>query len=374
MTRRTKLLATVGAGALTAATMASQAMAFEVVDWDWTKTVTSTENITVNTNVTINFDGLVEIEKWQLFFGNLSSVATVSGVSNNPPTGTGTSGPQNAIVDGTLLYTPSDGGSVNPLDAGQTLASSNPNIHIGTISGNVDENQNDESGKGEIDLRFTVTVDPTNGASIPAIDLPSVHNSATSVANNQVITTTTALQLHDLQIAAGSINSLDGREPGDPNALAFVLGALGLFQIDNQLDGINEQYDMAALVILGAATGFVNPANISSTATVSGILNASVANSATSVGNNAAYTINASIPGNAYMIADLTQLTIANVSSTATVSGVTVNNYTGFGSAGFGNLSDPSTPLVSNSATSVGNNLVINVDGCTLCTTVGVVR
>ena len=76
MTNRTLLLTSVAAAAL-ASGMTSKAVAFEVVDWDWTKTVTSIENITVNTNVNINFNGLVELEKWQLFFGNLSAVATV---------------------------------------------------------------------------------------------------------------------------------------------------------------------------------------------------------------------------------------------------------------------------------------------------------
>jgi hypothetical protein len=372
MTNRTLLLTSVAAAAL-ASGMASKAVAFEVVDWDWTKTVTSIENITVNTNVNINFNGLVELEKWQLSFGDITSTAVITGVTNNP--GGGTGGGEGSVVTANI------GGNVPYVDGGPTIGipdtanvtytSDNPNVTITPIGGgNVDEQNN------EVDLGFTVTVqvDPTTvGGTFDAVDLPGVVNASTAVANNQAITTTTALQLHDLQIAAGSFNALDSTNEtsNGPNALAFLLGALGLFEIDDQLEGINEQYDMAALTILGAATGFINPAHITSVATVASITNAFVDNSSTAVGNNAAFTINASIPGNAYFIGDVTQLLIGNVTSAAVVADVTINNYTGFGAAGFGLQADGSfTPIVKNVSTAVGNNLVINVNGCGTCTPV----
>jgi hypothetical protein len=175
------------------------------------------------------------------------------------------------------------------------------------------------------------------------------------VANNQQIVSSSALMLHDAQIAAGGINPIGGNcdnECGAPDPLAFLIAAYLLTEVDDELEGLNEHTDIAALTILGAATGFIEPADIDADAWAFFIKNATVDNSATAVGNNASYEIDTSEAGNATMIADLTQLLIGDVNAVALAGGIEVSNY---------DLTDIDVPLVSNVATAVGNNLNIKV-------------
>jgi hypothetical protein len=125
-----------------------------------------------------------------------------------------------------------------------------------------------------------------------------------------------------------------------------------LTEVDDELEGLNEHTDIAALTILGAATGFVKPADIDADAWVFGIKNATVDNAATAVGNNASYEITTDIPANGIMVADLTQLLIGDVNAVALTGFVEVNNY---------DLAGLDRPLVNNVATAVGNNLNIKV-------------
>ena len=374
MTRRQRLLFSSAAAAVIAGGLASKAMAFDVVDWKWEKYVDVTETINITVNDTFDLSGLVELEKWQLNFGDVTATATASGIYNNTP-GVGGDGTVLVPIDGSgtfdLSYVdPADdsGTQGSPGEVLPTVVQDASGLDLTISGGTADENTNTLSGIGyEFGGQVEVQVgDLTLPGENDAVDLPEVLNTATAVANNQSITTTTALQLDDLQIAAGDINSIN-QENGNPDARAFLIGALGVTQVDNQLGGINQNYDMAALAIIGAATGFIEPTDISATATVSDILNASVDNSATAVGNNASYKINAATPGDGYIVADLTQLVIGDVTALASATDISVNNYNNFGGAGFGNLSDPQTPLVSNVATAVGNNLNINVDNCNTC-------
>ncbi|MDQ2704296.1 MAG: hypothetical protein M3Y43_03960, partial [Pseudomonadota bacterium] len=223
-----------------------------------------------------------------------------------------------------------------------------------------------DEGSDELDfnIRFQGEVPVVLDDAIDAVDLPKVENAATSVANNQSIEADVPIYLHDAQFAAGGFNPTCGDTEGGecPDAVGFLLGALGLFEVDGQLDDINEHTSIAGLMTVAAATGFVNPAEITATANVSDIINAYVENSATAVTNNASYTIESADPNNHIMIADLTQWGYANVNATATVEQVALNGYTGFGAAGLGGgLSEDIVPIVSNSATAVGNNLSIKV-------------
>jgi hypothetical protein len=352
-------LLTTAAAAVLVGALAGSASAFEVVDWNWLADIDEDWDIDVTIQVDYDPTGIVKIEKLQMHFGDVNSFASVGRISNNPPLGEGLDG-ATAIFDGTLLYTPSNGGSVNALDAGQTLPSDNPNVTISSISGNVDENESDESGKGEIDLQFTVDFSGLGEAN-PLDSLPEVVNAATSVANNQKITSTSALMLHDAQIAAGDINPIGGNcdtQCSEPDPIAFLIAAWLLTEVDDELEGLNEHTDIAALTILGAATGFVEPAFIDADAWAFGITNATVDNSATAVGNNASYEISTGTPGNATMVADLTQLLIGDVNAVALAGGISVSNY---------DLSGLDRPLVNNIATAVGNNLNIKVDACGGC-------
>lgn len=347
---RNLLLTATAAAALMGAT-ATGASAFEVVDWSWTKTVTEAVDIDIDITTDIDPTGLVELEKAQIFFGNVTATATMSDINNNAAGLDGTSG--TVLIDETVRIETSydddpDPGGIDP--AGPVT--SGP-IDVSVTGGFVDEGSDgmgiDIRVQGEIPFDLLDLV-------LDAADLPKVENIATAVGNNQAIESDVPLYLHDLQIAAGAIN-----DQGDPDPLGFLVGAGLIAQVDNQYDGLNEFTDAALLTILGAATGYVEPAAITASASVSNILNAYVENAATAVGNNASYKVESNVGANHVVIADLTQLAIANVSASATATAIDLNGYTGFNDACFGGGCGDVTPIVSNVATAVGNNLNIKV-------------
>jgi hypothetical protein len=336
--------------------------------------------VKVHVNIDVEPTGLLELEKWQLSFGDIKADASVYGIYNHPGDG-GTVGgePVNVLLDGTLTYTPGLGPSNNPIDPNQqgNLAVTDPDgnpisgVTVTGVQGNIDNAQHEE------DLTIALTIDPSLFDFVvtprDAIDLPQVVNAATAVANNQAIDSTVSVQLHDLQIAAGDL----GYDP--------YSGWGG----DGDWYG-NSSQELAALVILGAIAGVVDEAHIRADAHVGYILNASVDNAATAVGNNLTVVMHNMVavdPDNGgwnwwnddpadpiaqdgVFIGDVVQLLIGDVHADASVSHVWINDYTNFGGAGFGNLSDPQTPIVSNVATAVGNNFTIKLDNCVVCTTV----
>ncbi|TCJ24695.1 hypothetical protein E0X81_01705 [Halomonas sp. GDM18] len=99
------------------------------------------------------------------------------------------------------------------------------------------------------------------------------------------------------------------------------------------------------------AGGYFSKADIDSLAKVENILNLSVDNAATSVGNNLSVTQDTAGLDTA-LIADNTQMSFANVTSTASVSDITL---------GLPPVGSFDGPVINNAATSVGNNVSINV-------------
>lgn len=358
-----------GATATAALLGASQASAFEVVDWDWTHTVTGTTDVTVDVNVANDPQGLVQVEKLQVHFGDINAESTVSGVHNSPAGSEGGPVVINEIVEMSVSY--EDGNTLGePL---VQLETNNNNVTgLATAGGGgltlqlVDQgggdlgNVNEFAEAVDFDLLITGTFEapPINGT-FDAIDLPKVENAATAVANNQSIEADVPLYLHDAQFAAGEFagGSVSGGE-----ALAALLAGAYIVDNDEDLEGINEHTTMAALLTVAAGAGLVQPASVTANASVSDILNAYVDNAATAVTNNASFTVESGNIENHVMIADLTQWGYANVSSTASVSDVNINGYTNFGAAGLGGgLNEDIVPVVANAATAVGNNLSITV-------------
>jgi hypothetical protein len=338
--------------------MAGSASAFEVVDWNWTANIVEDWDIDVVISVDYDPTGIVKIEKLQMHFGDVNSFAKVFGIENNPPAdGDGDGQVTLSVdVDGNIAWNDvaPAGGTVNPLLPGATYIHDNPDITITELpGGNADEDGNELDFRFHIEGEFDVTEIGAEPLALAA--LPEVVNAATSVANNQQIVSSSALMLHDAQIAAGDINPIGGtcdNECGEPDPIAFLIAAYLLTEVDDELEGLNEHTDIAALTILGAATGFIEPADIDADAWAFGITNATVDNSATAVGNNASYEIDTTDAANAIMVADLTQLLIGDVNAVALAGGISINNY---------DLTDIDTPIVNNVATAVGNNLNIKV-------------
>lgn len=323
----------------------STANAFESVEWNWNNDVNSTVDINVDVDNQLDVSGLVQIEKIQMNIGDVTATSVVNGVSNNPP----------GALDGTATGT-----FTAPIDLTADVDSNAPNNPITAVNinggdltasngqGNVDENANqvnmqfDLSGTVEVDLS-EVEFDGINDA----VDLPSVESTATAVGNNQSISSTVALNLHEGQYNMGDIGFGYDRDlppirplPVEASAPATEVGG-------------NTMTDILALATIGAAFGIIQQGDVTATSSVSDILNASVDSSATAVGNNLSVDLQANTPGDALLVADLTQFNYANVSANSAVSGVSVNNYA--------NLGVLDGPLVNSVATAVGNNVSITV-------------
>jgi hypothetical protein len=129
-------------------------------------------------------------------------------------------------------------------------------------------------------------------------------------------------------------------------------------------------HDVALLTTLSAGAGLLKKADITATSTVNDILNASVESTATAIGNIKSIDVNTANPENGLVIADVAQVSIADVSAYSTVGGglqaltvcdgpcgypgggINLINYTNLGGL----------PIVTSNATAIGNVLNIKVN------------
>lgn len=289
---------------------ASPAQAFDNVNWSWKKDVNEKVDIDVYIDVDVESTGLVEVEKLQIFLGNVNAVSEVHGVTNHQP------------------------------DIGGHWQQ----VYCYCYGGYFVKDSFDA-----------------------LVELPEVVSAATAVGNNQSITSDVPVFLHDGQFVA---NTRANGDNWDYPSLAGAVDARMGTDYGGGGDGCNEcgnlHTDLAALFTLGAAIGFLTPADISAQSNVGYIKNASVDSSATAVANNLSVNLQSNVDGgtncdtgcydrlsNHVVIADITQFAYANVSALSSVHGVEVNNYSNLGSI--------DRPLVNSVATAVGNNVSINV-------------
>lgn len=325
----------------------SPAQAFDKVDWSWNKEVTSVEDINLSVNDTFDWSGLVEIEKIQANIGDVSATSTVSGISNNPP-GVNADGTVN--IDEVLTVTSNYN---KPIGTGNTVGSSgggvtdDPNgvLHGMLEGGNLSEQQNAYTDILDVHITGAIDLSSLEGAVNDGVDLPSVVSAATAVANNQSIDSTAAVNLHDAQYNFGGFNSEFSADPASVELLGLA-------------DATDNSHTDAALgLTLAGALGIITPGSVDATSTVDSILNASVDSSATAVANNMSVNIEPTLPGDAFMVADLTQFNYADVTAVSSVTNVDVNNYA--------NLGVLEGPMVKSTATAVGNNVSISVGNLT---------
>jgi len=284
--------------------MATPAMAFDNVDWSWKKTIEQREYINVWIDLNVDTTGLVEVEKLQIFLGNLDAQSTVSHVYNSQ----------------------------------------------------------DQDGHYEY-IRYCycyipVWVDPSEYA---PTELPIVRSIATAVGNNQSITSDVPVYLHDGQFVANTRYNNDSYDIGTPFngyhesgnlytdlALLFTLGAAA---------GLLKAADIHAY----SDVSYIQNASVESSATA--VANNISVDLESDV--NGTCTTDCLGKSNHIVIADITQFAYANVSAVSNVYNVTADNYTGLrlitSPDGNANTPDPIVPLVSSIATAVGNNVSISV-------------
>lgn len=342
----TKTLLLASASVMVLGFGATTAQAFDDVDWEWNKVVTSTENITINVNDTFDISGLVEIEKIQMNIGDVTATSIVNGITNNAP-GEGGSEGGTVLIDETFTFVTTTNDDVDPsvvLPVGPTDGNGE-----GPLSGELLGDTLDE-GSDQLVLTFRafgeVTVPQSEISVKDAVDLPEVNSVATAVGNNQSIESTVAVNLHDAQYNLGGFNSIfDDRETS-------VVALDAEVEVEDEASG-NTHTDILVAGVLGGLLGVIEPGQVSATSQVSAIVDASVNSEATAVGNNLSVDIAAATPGDAFLIADLTQFNYADVSASSKVSNVSVNGYA--------NLDVLEGPLVNSVATAVGNNVSISV-------------
>lgn len=352
--RKTRLMGS-AAGAALVLGLAGPAFAFQEVDWEWNKTVDELVIKRVNIEAEINPTGMTEVEKVQIHIGDVNATSDVRDVTNTPFR-EGGAGQGVAISETFEVNTLLDEGN-NDIIEGTDLADGDDPAN--GIEAQLVEGQVSESGTAldpttlTFHIEGVVPFEFVGGESLDAaLELPAVESAATAVGNNQQITSEVAVQLHDGQYLFDSFGE-NGGTGGGPSVP--VIGSPG-DDIDNgetQVDGGNNQLqDVALLLGIGAIAGVIDRADITATSTVSGIVNATVDSSATAVGNNLSVEVNGTTTGDALLIGDVTQFAYADVSATSMVSNVSVTGYHNLAAV---------SPIVSSTATAVGNNVSISV-------------
>lgn len=333
------------------------ALAFDELNWSWDKTVTEDVTKTVNVNIESNPTGMLELEKIQMQIGDVTATSTVTNVTNNPPGPSAEPAPEPAPTAFTLDLKAKydDNQENNPITSVTLLNADETGLELSNASGHVDNN------KEKVYLTFDLTVPaeeaPPEQIAIGdrlGVDLPKVASVATAVGNNQNIESSVSIELHDGQYLFGGFSET----PADPE------GPLGNI-FDPEQAG-NTHTNALSDLILAAGTGLITPASVSADSTVTGILNASVDSQATAVGNNMNIELNAVSADDAFMIADVTQFSYADITATSLVDDVTLEGYSELGAAGMGPCGgclegEPQIPLVNSVATAVGNNFSVKI-------------
>jgi len=183
-------------------------------------------------------------------------------------------------------------------------------------------------------------------------ELPKVESVATAVGNLVSIESDTAVQESSLQVLFDDVDD-DGRvnfEDAD-----FDLDAdLSLQDQKYDLNSGNYNHDVALLLGLAAGAGLIEQADVTAESNAYSIYNAQVTSSATAIGNLKSISVETGIDDNGLVIADITQLSVANVSADAKAQDIHLINYT--------NLGKLTDPIASATATAIGNAVNISVN------------
>lgn len=340
--QRKHLLGTAAAAGLAFGLAAPAAQAFDTVNWTWTKTDTMSEVVDIVSYGEFYPTGIVEVEKIQVYIGDLNSTARLDRFENNQPSNGGGS----TTLSGQITFEgetfdnvtiASNGGTPysddfdapfsnnedinasfgNGVDPGTTdidsqiqtsgdLAGANV-VVSGGISGEdigVDEAGEDPGVKFVVDISGLEVEFEPEGSFDARTELPEVNVTATSAANVDQIESEVMTMVHSGQYAFGDVNEVrdtvsDADLPDSDNPFK----ALILAYIQNNPDGETNFADLAAalpeslatgnrhhdvLVALGAliALGYLEPAEINADASAGEIINASANIVATALSNS----------------------------------------------------------------------------------------
>lgn len=368
--RKLRLLAGTAAATLPFA-LAAPASAFDEVHWEWNKVIDEYIDKDITIDVTFTPDGMLELQDLQVFIGDVDADSIVHDITNNAPTTNGGE-PQTVTLSGRV----SDQTPIN--DPGVAGAAGNDpdgdgGFAVDAISDNADVEDVGYvnvggSDQNEWSLELTIETAELGEPLDAETELPEVVSAATAVANNANITSDVMVEMHETQIAFGGFDGDGGENGGVDGSAGSAIAAVfdnyynpGASTDNPAEDGTNTNdytgnigtSSAIALMVAGAA-GIIEPGRVEANSIVWDIENATVDSVATAVANNKSVNLEYA-DGNGVFIGDVTQFAYMDVYSNSFVSDVEISNY-----SGLGNLD---RPIVSSVATSIGNNLSVNVSG-----------
>ena len=344
-----------GASAVAMGLATTQASAFEEVDWDWYANIY--EKVLIKVKIDPEFDpsGLVQVEKLQIFVGDVKANAWVDAVLHKPAA----PGYEKVRLD----------------SAGSGSFSGDFSGHFGgVVKGKVIDEEiaylTEEKKcwwgrcKEWIEPHYVKDVDPFYGVTYGKLggtvsgdfewkgyetvlipdpftldQLPLVEIAATAIGNAESIDSDVAVMVHEGQFVVGD---------GDYGHLPYWVG-------DD-----NAHTSLADALLYMALNGQLEKANIAANAGSYYIQQAQADISATAVANSNSINVDAASRDDAIVIADLTQFAYADVSANAYLGVHYLDNYVDLGT-----LVDADG--VRQAVTSVTATAVGNVSNITVC-------
>jgi len=210
----TALLSAVAVSAIAA----SPALAFDKVNWEWKSKIDTHVDIDAYINLRVYIDGMVQVEKLQIFLGNVEAEAEVSHIYNTP---------FYPVVD-----TKKQEGCKEKCDYGFKPDDKHMNPQTYAI----------DNGYGRYHDFDKINVSPLDATTqLPIVSLP-----ATAIGNNQSITSDVPIFLHDGQFVANVAPEYQGTW----NSSGELYGGWG-----SKRDGGNSNTELASMFLRDALHG-----------------------------------------------------------------------------------------------------------------------
>jgi hypothetical protein len=209
-------------------------------------------------------------------------------------------------------------------------------------------------------------------------ELPKVTSNAVAFGNMISIESDTMVEEHSIQVLTDRNCGLNGEKSGNVGrgdcSVNFDNAAFDLdadYNLNDKLvnlDTKNHFHDVGLYVALASGAGLFTKADISAVSMVSDILNASVESTATAIGNLKSIDVSTGKNDNGVVLADITQVSVADVSALSVVGGgqrveclsaPCKGGYGGIEIVNYNNLGGMT--IAKSTATAIGNAVNISV-------------
>jgi hypothetical protein len=351
---------------------ATPAMAFDNIEWTWQKDIKEKVDIDVFIDIDVESTGLVEVEKLQIFLGDVKATNYVAHIYNEPFYEEADKEYTKYGYKTEDYYVPTTEKKYITVPD-YKVCDKYYNCYTDYDTKVVYKDDWDKIPVQPLDARY---------------ELPIIEASATAIGNNQSITSDVPVFLHDGQFLA----EINDDFYYDDKSLDTIYAAMPSGYDKKycfrycEPEG-NLHHDIAGLFVLGALIGFLEEAEITAKSTVYDVKNVSVDNSSLAVANNISVELASDVDGvdkckdgctdsgdrlsNHIVIADITQFAIADVKAETSTTYVTATGYDHMRQLTTAELQTVDgyvnqvvkvpTPWISSTATAIGNNVSISV-------------